>query len=813
MRKMNRLAVILAAVLTVQPLLLTTPAWAGNKKADKLQEQGRQAEVRREYDKALDLYEQALALDPSDSGYLLSVRRARFVASQAHVDVGQKMRKEGKLNEALAEFQRAFAIDPASTIAEQEMRRTYQMIEREKEKKDSGQAEKPEDRGLTPAEQARREAEKRVASILPVPELKPISRQVTGLKMVNQTAKVLYETLGKLAGINVLFDAEYQDQKRFSIDLNNTTLDEALDNISLLTKTFYKPLSASTIFVTQDNVTKRRDYEEQVTRIFYLQNLTSPQELQEVMTGMRTVTDVRKVFPINSQSAIVVRGTTDQVALAEKVLLDLDKPKPEVIVDVLVMEANKTKTRDLAFTPVSAGKPGLGTSVTYTPAGSDSGAGAVALNALSGIGTGDWSITLPGFLVQALMSDRQTKVLTTPQVRATDGQKASLRLGDRYPYATGSFQPGVGAVGVSPLVSTQFQFAEVGINVDLTPRIHAGDEVSMQVEFEISNIREKVDVGGLSQPVIGQRKVNHIIRVKEGEVTLIGGLMQANVSKTRSGVPGLMNLPVIGRFFSSENLENTNSDLLVALVPHIVRSPEVSAENVRTIATGTETIYKLSYAPPKEEATPVKGAAPVKPAAPGGLKALPAGAALVKPGAAGTPPPPAAPPAATPAPAPPPVQGDIAGRPEAPGLARAGTGAATPALIFRPSASEVERDGVVTVDLQIDNVAELFSAPMRIKYDNKVLKLVEVQRGPFLGSDGQQITFSDSKAEDIGTAIINMNRVAGAGGISGSGVLLTLKFQAIGPGVSPVRFEEVTLRDARLETIAVTPPAVAVTVK
>lgn len=812
MQKMNRLAVFLAAVLALQPLLVPEPAWAGNKKADKLQAQGRLAEAQRDYDKALDLFEQALALDPTDSGYLLSVRRARFEASQMHVDRGQKVRKEGRLDEALAEFQKAFTIDPASTIAEQEMRRTYQMIEREKEKKDSGQPDKPADRGLTPSEQARREAEKRAASILPVPELKPLSRQVTGLKMVNQTARVLYETLGKLAGINVLFDSEYQDQKRFSIDLNNTTLDEALDHISLLTKTFYKPLSPSTVFVTQDNVTKRRDYEEQVTRIFYLQNLTSPQELQEVMTGMRTVTDVRKVFPINSQSAIVVRGTTDQVALAEKVLLDLDKAKPEVIVDVLVMEANKTKTRDLAFTPVSAGKNGLGTSVTYTPHSSGSGTGtassAVALNALSGIGVGDWSITLPGFLVQALMSDRQTKVLTTPQVRATDGQKASLRLGDRYPYATGSFQPGVGAVGVSPLVSTQFQFAEVGINVDLTPRIHAGDEVSMQVEFEISNIREKVDVGGLSQPVIGQRKVNHIIRVKEGEVTLIGGLMQANVSKTRSGVPGLMNLPVVGRFFSSENLENTNSDLLVALVPHIVRSPEVGPDNIRTIATGTETIYKLTYAPPKEEAAPAKGAAPARPAVPGGLQALPAAAAPPD-AATGTPPPPLM----TPAAAPPPVQGDIAARPEMPGLARAGTGPATPALIFKPSATEVARNAQVTVDLQIDNAAELFSAPMRIKYDNKVLKLVEVQRGPFLASDGQQITFSDSKAEDIGTAIINMNRVAGAGGISGSGVLLTLKFQAIGPGVSPVRFEEVTLRDARLETIPVTPPAVAVTVK
>jgi len=807
MRKMNRLAVILAGVLALLPFALTVSVLASNKKGDKFQTQGREAEVRRKYDVALDFYEKALAEDPHDAGYLLNVRRTRFAAAQAHVDEGQRLRSAGKLDEALAEFQRAFAMDPGSTIAEQEMRRTNQMIEREKAKKADPGA-KPDERGQTPGEMARREAERRAASIQSVPELKPLSRQITGLKMVNQRTKVLYETLGKLAGINVLFDAEYADTKTYSLDVNGSTLDEALDYVSLLTKTFWKPLSANTIFITQDNVTKRRDYEEQVTRIFYLQNLTSPQELQEVMTGMRTVTDVRKVFPINSQSAIVVRGTTDQVALAEKVLLDLDKAKPEVIVDVIVMEANRTKTRNLGASPISGGTAGLSASIVFNPqnrpgvpVGGDNGSNTtlIPLGSLGNLNASDWSVTLPGYLVQALMSDRETKILTTPQVRATDGQKASLRLGDRYPYATGSFQPGVGAVGVSPLVSTQFQFAEVGINVDLTPRIHAGEEVSMQVEFEISNIREKVDVGGLQQPVIGQRKVNHIIRIKEGEVTLIGGLMQANVSKTRGGVPGLMHIPILGRFFSTESLENTNSDLLVALVPHIVRSPDFGPENMRTIATGTETIYKLSYSQPKE-------APAAQPAKPAGSPTGPAGLPVA-------PPQPAKPAPAPPEQAPPPIAPNLTKTPDIPGLARPSSAPGGPVLALRPTASEVAQNSTVTVNLQVDNVTDLYSAPMRVKYDNKVLKLVEVQRGAFLGGDGQQVTFTESKSEDTGTAIINMNRVPGAGGISGSGTLVTLKFQAIGKGASAISFEELTLRDARLDTIAVTPPSTAVTVK
>ncbi|GIU76690.1 MAG: hypothetical protein KatS3mg004_3777 [Bryobacteraceae bacterium] len=795
MPKMKQLALMLAVV----SLALAPGAEAANRKAEKFLQQGKQAEARGDYDAALELYERALALDPSDAAYLLHVRRARFASSQRHVDLGQKLRREGKLEEALAEFQKAFAIDPGSSIAEQELRRTQQMIEREKKQqaKPGETAPPPEERGLTEAELARREAQRRAARLLEVPVLRPANRKIAGLKIVNQPARVMYETVGKLAGINVLFDAELQDARRYSIDLNHTSLDEALNYISLLTKTFYKPLSQNTIFVTQDNPTKRRDYEEYVTRIFYLQNVYNNQELTEIMTAMRTVTDVRKVFPVNSQYAIVVRGTADQIALAEKVLLDLDKPKPEVVVDVLVMEANRTRTRDLALTPLSGGKPGLGSPVSFTGGTS----GAVPLNQIKDLTSSDWSVVVPSFLVQALLSDRQTRVLTTPQVRAVDGQKATLRLGDRYPYATGSFQPGIGGVGVSPLVSTQFQFAEVGINVDLTPRIH-GDEISLQVEFEISNIRERIDVGGLSQPVIGQRKVTHIIRAREGEVTLIGGLMQANVSRTRSGVPGLMNIPVLGRLFSSENLENANSDLLVALVPRLVRSPEITAESLRPVASGADTIYKVSFAPEDEDQ---REAADQEPARQPGE---PVRTPLVP----GTPAParPQSPPPAPSVPAEPALEAPA--RPEPKADHPAEERPAAPVLTLAPSTGQPALNSTFTVRLMVDNVSDLFSAPMRLRYDPQLLRLLDVQRGPFLGGDGQQVTFSDTRDEASGLVIINMNRVPGAGGISGSGILVELRFQAVARGQAAIRVEEISLRDARLEAMAAAPPSVTVQV-
>ena len=801
---LNRLAVVLAVLLACLAPCLE----AKGRKGDKFLEEGRKAEAAQDFDKALDLYDKAVATDPMDGAYQIAARRVRFLAGQRHVDRGQTLRQQGNLEEALKEFQKAFVIDPASTIAEQEVRRTYEMIEREKRKgQDPGQASADahdEERGLSPAQVARKRSEEKAASIQGVPELKPVSRQVTNLKIVNQPPRVLYETLGKLAGINVLVDSEYQDQgKRYSLDLNSTTLDEALDYVALLTKTYWKPLSANAIFVTQDTAVKRRDYEEHVTRVFYLQNVTSAQELQEAMTAMRAITDVRKVFPFNSQSAIVVRGTVDQIALAEKVLMDLDKPKPEVVVDVLVMEANKTLTRDLAATIRTGDRAGFSSTLTYSPAGGT--AGQVRLNQLGNITAGDFILTMPNVFFQAIMSDRRTRIVTQPQVRATDGQKATLRLGDRVPYATGSFQPGVGGVGISPLVSTQFQFADVGVNVDLTPRIHGADEVSLQITVDITNIKERIDVGGLSQPVIGQRKVEHIIRVREGETTMIGGLMQTLRTRTRSGIPGLIQIPVLGALFSQNSNEDSDAELLVALVPHIVRTPEIQESNLKPVASGTETIWKVSYAP-KSGATDAPAAPAASPAAtpPPASPGLPPAANPVRTPAPGQPDP------AQPAPAQPPAL-DPAASPAAPPPGP--PPALGPAVTLRPTALRLQKDGTVSVVVVAENVSELFSAPMRINYNPKVLRLVEVNRGEFLGSDGQQVVFSETKALDEGKAIVNLNRVPGAGGISGSGTLVTLKFQAVAAGESSIGFEELTLRDAKLQPIPVKPAATIVTVQ
>ena len=553
---------LLLAALLASPVFLS-PAEARTRKGDKLLKDAQVAEARQDWDRALDLYEQAVEESPNDAGYLIGMRRSRFQSAQKHVDQGEKLRSEGKLMEALGEFQKAVITDPSSAIALQELKRTEDAI-----KRSSGPAAKADERGLTAAELSRRADDQRVASMTGPPELKAVVRTIPPVKMNNQPVKILFETVGKLAGINVVFDAQYSPQGRnYNVDLGNSSVEQAFDYLGVLTRTYWKPLSPTAIFVTEDNVTKRRDFEDNVVKVFYVTNATSVQEFQEIATAIRTVAEIRRVYTYNAQKAMVVRGTMDQVALAEKLVHDLDKPKSEVVIDVIVMEANSARTRDLAATIATAGTAGINLPLSFTPRGistttsSSTGATtttstpststAVTLSRLAHLASGDFSTTLPGALLQAMLADNRTKVLNSPQVRASDGQKVTLAIGDRIPYATGSFQPGVGTVGVSPLVSTQFNFAEVGVNVDITPQVHSASELTLDIDINVSNVKQYINLGGLSQPVIGQRKNVAHIRLREGEVSILSGLSSSQDSSAINGIPGLVNVPFLNRLFGS----------------------------------------------------------------------------------------------------------------------------------------------------------------------------------------------------------------------------------------------------------------------
>ena len=803
-------------------LLLTTlaaPLEAGARKGRKLYNQARRAELSHDYDRALELYEQALNEHSGHQGYLLSVRRLQFVAAQAHVDRGQVFRARGEFEQALEQFQRALEIDAASSVAAQERKRVLAMIE-ERERleadPDSGSAEEI---GISPLERARREREKKVGRLKGLPKLRPISSEPINLNIPReQDSKLVFKTVAKLAGINVLFDSEYQDEK-VSIELQNATLYQALDYVSLLAKAYWKPLTENAIFVTNDNSNKRRDYQEEVVQTFYLTNTATPQELQEVATAIRGLTDIRRVFAVPSMNAMILRGPADKIALAEKVINDIDKARPEVIIDVLVLETSRTRNRELGLSPVSGGADGISLPVSFTGAAVGAGeGGSLPLSHLGKLSSRDWSTVLPGGQLTALMSSSDTRLLQSPRIRAADNFQASLRIGDRIPIATGSFQPGIGGVGINPLVNTQFTYTDVGVVLDLTPKIHNDSEISLHIEVEISTVRDFVDIGGISQPIIGQRRVTHDIRIQEGEASILGGLVQSQLFKTKGGVPILGDIPILGRLFSTTDTQLSENEILVVLIPHIVRLPDIREVNLQEVASGTEQVYRVRYEP---EVNDTPALPPVGKVGMGDDTAQPAAAEPAAPPAAAAPTP-AAPTPAVPAqdtgptpaapavpvqPTPTAPQAPAAPAPPAP---EPGAGAR---FRFDPAAPQVAAGEQVSVNVLIEGVEQIFGVPMRFGWDPKVVSLAEIKKGTFLQGDGPDLIFSRNIRNDVGQAAINISRFPGTGGADGGGLLVTLVIEGVAGGSTTLKARATGARDATGQPVQVTPAELDVSVR
>jgi general secretion pathway protein D len=721
--------------------------------------QGRKAEELKDYDTALIHYEKALKSDPRNAEYKIKATRLRFEAGQYHVRQGQKNREKGDLQLAMAEFQKALAIDPSSAIAEQEVRQTLELIASKRAADEGAAPPKP------PSEE--RLAEK-------PPELKPLSRAPYNLMMTND-ARVIYETIGKLAGITVTFDPDFP-ARRVSTQLTNVTLEQALDIVSLQSKAFWKPVTSNIIFVAPDQVQKRNDYEEQVVKTFYLHNAVQAQDLTEVVTGLRQLLDLKRILQINSQNAIIIRDTPDKLMLAEKIIEDVDRAKPEVVIQVEVLQARVDRVRDLGIQPGgSATLVFTPAGITTTPTGGTTGTtttpSTVPLNKLRQIGTKDYSVTLPGATASALLTDNTTRIIQNPEIRIIDGQSAKLKIGDRIPIATGSFQAGVGIGGataggiVNPLVNTQFQYQDTGVNLDITPRIHPNREVSLKVSVEVSSVSGNSSIGGISQPIISQRKGETEMRLHDGEANILGGLIDRTETKNLAGWPGLQKIPFLRYFFSNEHTEVQEEEILIVLIPHIVRMPEWTAENLRSIAAGTTTNVQVRRessleAPPPTTPSPTAAPSPAAPTTP------------------------AKPPAAAGAPA----------GPEARGTR----------LRFEPQSLNLKIGETATIGIVVEEVKDLFSIPMLLQYDPKVISVEEVRHGGFLSGGTQEIAIVQRVDKERGQAIISATRQPNTPGVSGNGTLVGVVVRGVAAGTSALSIVQVNAHDSRQNTISLT---------
>ncbi|MFZ0912919.1 MAG: cohesin domain-containing protein [Candidatus Korobacteraceae bacterium] len=768
-------------VLAVLLIGAVLPALASNDKAAKaLFQKGKDAEVRQDYIAAYNFYHQAYQLKPADLTYRAAFEYVRFLASASYVHQGEILVKAGKLQEGLTDFEQAITIDPSSFIAQQQANKTRRLIQ--KTLNPAPPAPTTES-GLT----------KRMEEATGPVELAPISQTPITLKLT-EDAKTVYETIGKLAGVNVLFDPDYTS-KRIRVDLNGVTLEEALEITALESKTFWRPVTPNTIFVAADTPAKRKELEQSVIRTFYLTNLSQPNELQDLVNILRTLLDTQRLQQFPSQQAIVVRGTPDQIAMAEKLINDLDKGRPEVVVEVAIMQVTRDKLRNLGINPppsvsvqlqdntTTTSSTTTGTTGTTGTNNSNSSNPSINLNSLAHLNATNFQVTIPAATANFLMTDSSSKLIQQPQIRAADGQKASLKIGERVPVATGSFQPGIGGVGINPLVNTQFNYIDVGVNIDITPHVHGLDEVTLKLSMDISAVDRMQDIGGISQPVIGQRKIEQEIRLREGEVNIMGGILESTQTKSLSGIPGLASIPLFKYLFSEETKEVSDNELVFILIPHIVRAQDLNDSNVKAIDVGTANTISLHHG---MNQTPDQRPRSTQPPGPAGSPQ----------GAQGNPPQPQA--------------GSTPATGAQPSIASAPAGSAI--VSFDPAMLDQAVGSTFTVNVNLSGAQNVYSVPVQILYNPRALQVLNVSNGTLLAQDGQTVALVSRDDSMAGILQLTASRPPGSAGVSGDGGVFTITFQAKAPGQATLSVNRAGVKNAAMQNVPASGSQAIVTV-
>ena len=751
----------LSTVLTLLLCLSHTAFARSTPKAKTLYANGQTAEAKDDSIAAYEDYYQAWKLEPKNLRYKTAYERLRFPAAAKYVSRGEKLLAQNDTTGALTDFLRALEIDPSNDLAHQDILKTRDKVDA---------APKPNQETSI----SKNKAEELTEVGGPV-QLKPISNEPLTLHMT-EDSKVVYQTVGKAAGINVLFDPEYTS-KRIQVDIANVSLLDALRIVGVSSGTFWHPVTANTIFVAMNTRAKRQELEEEAVQTFYLANTAQQNDLNDIQTALRNLLVNAKLYGVPSQSAIVMRATPDELLLAQKLINDLDKSRPEVVVDVALLEVNRDKTRTLGLQlpgsfgvqlqpPNATSTTTTGTTTTTTGTTTSSTTN-LTLNNLANLNGTNFAVTVGAATANAMLSDSDTKVLQNPTIRATDGQKADLKIGSRIPVATGSYQTGAATAVVSSLVNTQFTYLDVGVEVEITPIVHYDRDITLKIKLVNSTESGSTNIGGITEPIISQRTVDQVVRLKEGETNILGGFMQKQDLLTVGGTPGLGELPILKYLFSSQQREVQDDEIVFMLTPHIVRATDITPLNLQEIDTGTGTNVEL-----RRVSAPANGQTGGSAGLPPGLQPHTSVSPAHAPAAAATGPP-------GPAAAPPP--GSVS-------------------LQIVPPSAAPKVGGTFQVAVNLGGGKDIFSVPMQLHYDNSKLALINVDSGDFLGHDGQAVALVH-RDDGVGNVVISASRPPGVAGVTGSGTVCILTFQANAAGDAPLQIIRASAKNSAQQAV------------
>jgi general secretion pathway protein D len=530
-----------------------------------------QAEQAQDYDRAVVEYTKVVRADPANREARTSLDRVKQRAAFDHAYKGRRLAALNRDEEAVIEYQLAWELNPTDPQIDAALRDVRQRL-RNKIAVNRG---------------GRTELESLIArtrdAAPPGLDLPVTSKLPTSLVFGNgATARAVFMSIARFANLSLVFDPGFRDQP-LSIDLRNATLEDALSAVTTSTHTFYRVTAPQTITIVPDTPAKRREYEESVVRTFYLSNA----DVKEVIDLLRVVIDIRQVSAITATNAISIKDTPERIAAAGKLINAIDKARPEVIIDVELLEVDRTKLLEYGLQIASPGQPGISGSADINQQG-------FTLQNLLNLTASDVFLSgIPGLYYRLLKNDTATRTLANPQLRTAEGLAASAKFGERVPVPVTTFAP-IAAGGVNTQPITSFVYENIGVNIDITPRTHHDDEVTLALRVSLSSIS---GVGFANLPTFGNREIATTIRLKDGETNMLAGLIRDEERTVLAGVPGLSDIPLVGHLFASNHKESQQTDIILTLTPHVIRVLDLSESDLRPFRLGRDVGITMPLVP------------------------------------------------------------------------------------------------------------------------------------------------------------------------------------------------------------------------
>ncbi|MCX7289584.1 cohesin domain-containing protein [Janthinobacterium sp.] len=574
-------------------------------------------------------------------------------------------------------------------------------------------------------------------SVARLAETRPIS-----LDFRDANLRMVLEALTRNSGINFVLDKDVRQDLRATIFLRQTRLDDALELLTSTSQLTFKVLDASTVLIYPKTAEKAKEYQDLVIRAFYL----SSADVKQTASLLKTMLKIREPFVDEKLNLIMVRETPETIRLAERLIALHDLSEPEVMMEVEVLEIKRSSLTELGI------KYPDGFNLTpLAPAGSDG----FTLGNLKSLNRDSIGINLPDVRINLHRDVGDVNILANPKIRARNREKAKILIGDKLPVVTTT-----GSSNNNSFISESVQYVEVGLKLDVEPNIYLDDEVAIKVGLEVSSlVREiKTSAGSLVYQ-IGTRTASTVLRLRDGETQLLAGLISNEERMSANRVPGIGDLPLVGRLFSSQRDDGQRTEIVLSITPRIVRNIRRPDLNQAEFWSGTENDVR---------SRPLTLPAVEKP---GALKGTPPMPGL--PGAVPMPMAPGAPQGAAPMMVLPPEGG-------------APVTAAPQVAVFLVGPHEVKAGDTFTVHANVKAATALRGMPLKLQFSPQNLQVVDADEGAFFTQDGASASASKSMEQAKGQASMAILRT-GAAGVKGEGTMMSFKFKALAAGPAEIR--------------------------